>query len=79
MPYQLKKGQETFQAMDGPFAYHTFKKGVIYEDVPPEEKHRFEKMGTPKTKAVPSPKTAAIKPVGDGKLYAADQKGGDDQ
>lgn len=43
MSYTLKKGEEAFQVMDGPFAYHTFKHGVVYDRIPEEHKGKFEK------------------------------------
>jgi hypothetical protein len=41
--YTLKPGQPAFQVTrEGPFEYHTFKQGEIYEKVPPEEINRFD-------------------------------------
>ena len=41
--YRLKTNQSAFQVTrEGPFEYHTFKHGEIYEKVPHEEIHRFD-------------------------------------
>lgn len=45
MLYRLKKGQENFQVVDGPFAYHTYRHGETYDTVPPEEAHKFDELG----------------------------------
>ena len=42
--YRLKKGVENFQVVDGPFAGRKFVRGKIYNEVPPEEKGKFEKI-----------------------------------
>jgi hypothetical protein len=42
--YQLKKGVESFEVVDGPFAGKKFLRGKTYKDIPPEEKHKFEKI-----------------------------------
>jgi len=41
--FRLKKGQETFQVVDGPDAGKTFKKGVVYDKAPAGYETRFEK------------------------------------
>jgi len=62
MSYRLKKGQEAFQAVDGPFAKRRYTQGVEYADIPPQEKHKFE---MPKEKKMPKiremPKVPKIK------------------
>ena len=41
--YTLKPGQPEFQVTrEGDFEYHTFKRGEIYDKVPPEEIRRFD-------------------------------------
>ena len=41
--YTLKPGQPEFHVTrEGPFEYHRFKRGEIYDKVPPEEIHRFD-------------------------------------
>ncbi len=40
--YRLKG--PAFTVVDGPFAGKTFRRGVIYKEVPPEEAGRFEKV-----------------------------------
>jgi len=49
--YKLKKGFENFQVVDGPFAGRKFEKGKEYDEVPPDEAKKFEKIRPPKTKA----------------------------
>jgi hypothetical protein len=39
---KLKKGQETFQVVDGPDAGRTFERGVEYDIPPKGYKDRFE-------------------------------------
>ncbi len=51
MGYMLKEEFEVFQAMNDPFAYHTFTHGVEYEAVPKEEKYKFEKVPKKAVKA----------------------------
>jgi hypothetical protein len=48
--YRLKKGQESFEVVDGPAAGMKFKRGREYDTIPTGEKHRFEivKTATPK-------------------------------
>lgn len=46
--YRLKKGQDSIKIMSGPFAGRHFKRGLQYAEIPPEEKHRFEKVPEPK-------------------------------
>jgi hypothetical protein len=41
---KLKKGQESFTVMDGPYEGKTFEKDVEYDEVPENEKHRFESV-----------------------------------
>ncbi len=49
--WKLKAEEEAFQVTkDGPFAFHTFRHGEVYEAIPEEEKHRFESLDPDKTK-----------------------------
>jgi hypothetical protein len=50
--YQLKKGVENFEVVDGEFAGRKFFRGDLYkkEEIPPQEKHKFEKMADEKKK-----------------------------
>jgi hypothetical protein len=41
---KLKKGQETFQVVDGPDAGRTFERGVEYDTPPKGYENRFEKV-----------------------------------
>jgi len=62
--YTLKPGQPAFQVTrEGPFEYHTFKRGEIYEKVPPEEIHRFDpvKSITPSLDEVDDPSVSTAK------------------
>lgn len=42
--YRLKKGQPAIEVADGQFAGRKYRHGVIYDEVPPQEKHRFEQV-----------------------------------
>ena len=43
MPYKLKKKELAFQVTrEGKFEYRRYKHGVLYDEVPPEDAHRFE-------------------------------------
>ncbi len=44
MPYRLKKGVEAFTVMDGPFEGRSFKPGVAYTEIPPQEAKKFEEI-----------------------------------
>jgi hypothetical protein len=43
--YRLKKGQESFTPVEGPFAKRTFAPGQLYGEIPPGEARRFEEIG----------------------------------
>ena len=49
MAYKLKQNVEAFTVVDGPFAKQSYKHGVEYNEVPPQEKRRFEKVKPVKT------------------------------
>jgi hypothetical protein len=44
MPYKLKETAETFRVVDGPYAGQDFKPGMTYDDIPPQEAGKFEKV-----------------------------------
>ena len=48
MSYRLKKGQESFQVVDGKFAGRRYERGREYDEIPPEESRRFEKIPIPR-------------------------------
>ncbi|SDU26693.1 hypothetical protein [Desulfobacula phenolica] len=54
MTFKLKKGQETFQVVDGPDAGRTYERGQEYETLPKGEEHRFEKVSVPTAALVKS-------------------------
>lgn len=65
--YRLKKGQESFQVVDGPLAGRKFLKGQVYAEIPPGEKGRFEEI---RPKPFPVSETAPVReplPAGKGK------------
>jgi len=47
--YRLKRGQESFQVVDGPLAGRKFERGKEYreDEIPPEEEQRFEAVKPP--------------------------------
>jgi len=42
--WKLKKGQPSFEVVDGPLAGHRFQPGQEYKTIPSGEKRRFEKI-----------------------------------
>jgi hypothetical protein len=44
MPYKLKPQYESFTVVDGEFAGRAFDHSMEYETIPPEEKHKFERV-----------------------------------
>lgn len=42
--YQLKKGVESFDIVDGPHAGQQFRRGQVYKTVPPDVQNKFEKV-----------------------------------
>ena len=42
--YRLKKGQEAFTPVEGPFAGRKFVAGQLYGEIPPGEKGRFDEI-----------------------------------
>lgn len=45
MGFKLKQEYEVFMVVDGPFAGHTYRHGVVYDSVPPQEAHKFDPVG----------------------------------
>lgn len=45
MPFKLKDQYPAFQIVEGPFAYHTFRHGQLYECIPEELEEKFEEIG----------------------------------
>ena len=43
--YQLKQKEECFKVVDGPCAGRHYRHGETYDEIPLQEKHRFEKAG----------------------------------
>jgi precorrin-6x reductase len=45
MPYRLKKTENAFQVCrEGKFEYRRYERGKTYDEVPPEDAHRFEEI-----------------------------------
>lgn len=42
--YQLKKGQESFTPVEGPFALKNFYPGKLYAEIPPGTEGKFDKI-----------------------------------
>jgi hypothetical protein len=42
--YQLKKGVQGFTVIDGPMAGKSFKSGMSYKEIPPQEAARFTEV-----------------------------------
>ena len=42
MEYRLKENVENFTVTDGPLAGRKFEQGRLYDDIPPDEAHRFD-------------------------------------
>ena len=43
--YKLKKGEPNIRCVDGSFAGTSFNRGELYQNIPDEEKNRFEVVG----------------------------------
>jgi hypothetical protein len=50
MGFKLKQKYEVFKVVDGPFAGKTYRHGVVYDDVPPQEKHKFDQVDVEESK-----------------------------
>lgn len=53
--YKLKPGQEQFQVVDGPYEGRRYQPDMVYQDIPPEEAHRFDLVETEAATAAPAP------------------------
>jgi len=62
--YRLKKGQEAFTPVEGPFAGRKFAPGQLYGEIPPGTAGKFEATVKTELKAVPgvAVKTAVSAP-----------------
>lgn len=60
--YRLKPRQESFEVVDGPFEGRKFEKDKVYTEIPPQEKHRFERVPERKVRAAPEEKTLKASP-----------------
>lgn len=49
--FRLKKGEESFEVVDGPHAGKKFKRGVIYPDRPYQLRGHFEEVPAAEKKA----------------------------
>ena len=45
--FELKKSCADFMVVDGPFAGHKFESGKLYEEIPPQESHKFIEVVEP--------------------------------
>jgi hypothetical protein len=77
--FQLKKGQEAFTVVEGPYKNRTFRPGETYTDIPPQEAGKFAetKKAAPAKAAV---KTESAKPAkAESKkaiVFSSSEKGG---
>lgn len=54
--YRLKQTVPEFTVVDGEYTGHGYKRGRVYNEVPPEHRDRFEAMGeTPQEPPPPEP------------------------
>lgn len=44
MAYKIKKGFDSFEVVDGIFAGKKYERDKVYDDIPPNEKHKFEEV-----------------------------------
>lgn len=54
--YRLKKGQDSIEIVDGPFAKRVFIRDRVYTEIPDNEAHRFEEVKPPMPVAKPKEK-----------------------
>jgi len=68
MKYKLKPGVESFDVVDGEFAGKKYRKGKVYDKIPPIEKNKFEEVRDQKSeaggkkKSEKQPQTSNLKP-----------------
>ena len=73
--YKLRPGMEAFEVVDGPYAGKKYKAGIVYRDVPPQERHRFEPAG-PVARPRPAKAKKAAPAAEPGTTVPEDSKGG---
>ena len=62
MPYKLKSKENEFQVTrEGKFEYRSYKHGILYDEIPPEEAKHFEKTDTGAQKEDVAPPAKTIK------------------
>lgn len=44
MGFKLKQKYEVFKVVDGPFAGHTYRHGLTYDEVPSHEQYKFDEL-----------------------------------
>jgi hypothetical protein len=66
MQFKLKKGVESFEVVDGPYAGRKFVRGKVYTDIPPEEKKKFDQIKEPAASAVKATEGKAEKKAKNG-------------
>lgn len=66
MQYKLKKGVESFEVVDGPYAGRKYVRGKVYTDIPPEEKKKFDTIKEPEAGGAESSKLKAQGPKAKG-------------
>jgi len=42
--YKIKETSPDFRVVDGPYAGRLYASGQLYEDIPPQEAHRFDQV-----------------------------------
>lgn len=67
MKHKLKKGIEAFEVVDGPFAGKKFQREKTYDEIPPQEKGKFEALD-------PTPPAASPGKRGDAKGQKKESK-----
>lgn len=64
MSYKLKAKELAFQVTrEGEFEYRRYKQGIIYNEIPPEDAHRFEEITNKTNDANKKPELRERKPV----------------
>ena len=59
--FRLKKGQESFTPVEGPFAGRSFAPGQFYGEIPPGTAGKFEEIG--KTAPAKAPAAGPVTPA----------------
>ena len=50
MGFKLKQKYEVFTVVDGPFAGRTYRHEQVYNEVPPQEKYKFDQIEVEESK-----------------------------